>query len=68
MLQAPTGSIDKGMIKTIAEWDSEPTALQLLKTIDHGVHWGACTDQIITILDMYLRDVVLSRGKSPLKS
>lgn len=47
LLSAPPGQIDQSLKNIIAEFDDEPSATQLLKALDHAVHY-ASTSQFTT--------------------
>jgi hypothetical protein len=40
LLKAPENEISGALKETIKEWDEEVTSLQILKTLDFGVHSG----------------------------
>lgn len=52
LLAAPENQIGLGTKQTIEEWEEEPTALQILKTLDFGVHFGDCSSFVIKVLEL----------------
>jgi hypothetical protein len=53
-LRAPETQIGAPTMSTIREWDDNPTALQLLKTIDSAIFGSDCTTFVIRTLEIYL--------------
>jgi hypothetical protein len=54
LLQAPDGHLDKSAIDSIKEWDEEPKAIQVLKTLDMCVHSGLASGFVISVLEQLL--------------
>jgi galactokinase/mevalonate kinase-like predicted kinase len=51
LLLAPKGHIDPIAMKTIKEWDKNPKAIQILKTLDMCVHSGLASSFVIHVLE-----------------
>ncbi len=51
LLLAPKGHIDPAAMKTIKEWDKNPKAIQILKTLDICVHSGLASGFVIHVLE-----------------
>ena len=49
-LAAPSGQIDPSVLPLIAEWDDEPTSLQVLKVIDVCIYGGAASGVAVGLL------------------
>ena len=62
LLQAPAGHIDKVALDSIREWDAEPKAIQILKTLDMCVHSGLCTGFVIGVLETMLEVAMKEEG------
>ena len=54
LLESPKGLIDKVALDTIHEWDEEPKAIQILKTLDMCVHSGLANGFVIHVLEQLL--------------
>jgi hypothetical protein len=54
ILESPDGHIDPVALQTIKEWDDEPTAIQILKTLDMCVHGGLSSGFVIGLLEQLL--------------
>ncbi len=54
LLQAPDGHLDQSAIDSIKEWDEEPKAIQILKTLDMCVHSGLASGFVISVLEQLL--------------
>jgi len=64
LLQAPTGHIDSKALDTIKEWDEEPKALQILKTLDMCVHSGLSNGFVINVLEQMLQHYAHKENKT----
>lgn len=55
LLEAPEGHLDKAALDSIREWDdTNPKALQILKTLDMCVHAGLSSGFVIGVLEQML--------------
>lgn len=54
LLEAPEGHLDQIAIDSIKEWDDEPKAIQILKTLDMCVHSGLSSGFVIGVLEQML--------------
>lgn len=54
LLQAPDGHLDQSALDSIKEWDNEPKAIQILKTLDMCVHSGLASGFVIHVLEQML--------------
>lgn len=64
LLEAPEGHIGKEVIDMIKTWDDEPTALQLLETLDACVHGGLTSGFVIHILETLLNQAIEKENTS----
>ncbi len=56
LLGAPSGHIDDHVRQSIAAWDDEPKAIQILHTLDMSVSSGGASDFVVTTLQaLYLQ-------------
>ena len=54
LLEAPKGHIDDVALDSIREWDDEPKALQILRTLDLCVQAGLSSGFVIGVLESIL--------------
>lgn len=54
LLQGPDEHIADFVKDTIREWTDPPTALQILKSLDAGVHGGGVSNFTLGVLDTLL--------------
>ena len=54
MLEGPDDHIADFVKKTVEEWSDPPTAIEILKSIDAGVHGGGVSQFTLGALDMLL--------------
>lgn len=55
MLEAPPTHLDPTIVALIAaEWDDEPTAIQVLKALDFAIHGGMSSDFATYCLETFL--------------
>jgi hypothetical protein len=64
LLQAPDGHIDKSALSTIQEWDDQPKAIQVLKTLDICVHAGLASGFAIHVLETIMNQCLQLEGKT----
>ena len=54
LLEGPDGQIADFVKDTIREWSDKPTALEILKSLDAGVHGGGVSEFTLGVLDTLL--------------
>lgn len=54
MLDGPDDHIADFVKETVKEWDDEPKAIQILKSLDAGVHGGGLSTFTVGALDTML--------------
>lgn len=54
LIEAPEGHLDPTAIESIKEWDDEPRAIQILKTLDMCVHSGLSSGFVVGVLEQML--------------
>lgn len=55
LLEAPEGHLDKSAMDSIREWDdTDPKAIQILKTLDMCVHAGLSSGFVTGVLEQML--------------
>lgn len=54
LLEAPEGHIDQVALDSIREWDDEPKAIQVLKTLDLCVKYGLTSGFVVGTLEIIL--------------
>jgi hypothetical protein len=55
LLEAPSGHLDKVALDSIREWDdTDPKAIQILKTLDMCVHSGLSSGFVVGVLEQML--------------
>ena len=54
LLLGPDGQIAEFVKDTVREWSDQPTALQILKSLDAGVHGGGVSEFTLGVLDTLL--------------
>ena len=55
LLEAPEGHLDKSAMDSIREWDdTDPKAIQILKTLDMCVHAGLASGFVVGVLEQML--------------
>lgn len=65
MLSAPSEQMDDAIKNIIREkWDDEPTAIQILEVVDHCVYWGASSDFVVRVLNLYLESALKTENKT----
>jgi hypothetical protein len=57
-LIAPETQIGKHTMATIKEWDDNPTAIQLLRSIDEAIYTSDCTNFVVKTLEIYLNKAI----------
>lgn len=50
LLIAPAGALDHVVIELIKKWDDEPTALQLLETLDNMICFGSASEFAVRLV------------------
>lgn len=58
LLKASENEISDVLKETIREWDEEVTFLQILKTLDFGVHSGSCSSFVVKVLELLLDSAI----------
>ena len=59
LLTAPESQLDPAMRKYIeAEWQAEPSALQILEVLDKCIHFGLASGLVIMLLESMLNAAV----------
>lgn len=65
LLKLDDQTFDEEAKKTVREWDEpEPTALQLLKTLDWCVRYALTTGQVIQVLNIFYERALLEENKT----
>ena len=55
LLEAPEGHLDKSALESIREWDdTDPKAIQILKTLDMCVNAGLSSGFVVGVLEQML--------------
>ena len=54
LIEAPEGHLSKVAVDSIKEWDDEPKAIQILKTLDMCVNSGMSSGFVIGVLEQML--------------
>ena len=64
LLQAPDGQIAHALFSLIEEWSDPPTALQILKVLDHAVYSGGASTLGMTVLTIEYDSALKRERKS----
>jgi hypothetical protein len=49
-LKAPDGHLADNIKDTVKEWSDEPKAVEILKTLDYAIYFGAGSSFVVTTL------------------
>lgn len=62
ILEAPDTQLDAAVKATVQEWSDEPTAIQILKSIDFAVYGGGASGFCMTLFESLLSVALETEG------
>jgi hypothetical protein len=62
LLTAPDSQLDDSAKPFIRDWSEPPTALQILRVLDHCTYTGGASGFVMTALDILLQEALVREG------
>lgn len=64
LLESPDSQIDSSLKQLIKDWSPTPSSLEILKSLDYGIHHSSGSGFVIVVLQTLLDDALKKENKT----